>query len=107
MIGYEHRVASEHFAAACAEVLAGNGSRGYLCDRAVPTPVISYGVVARGAAGAINITASHNPPHRIHHDGEIRLPEGFQIHPGLEMLDVSRGRIEDLHQPFSRRISAR
>jgi phosphomannomutase len=62
VIGYDHRFASEHFAEACAEVLAGNGIRVYLCDRAVPTPVISYSVVARGAAGAINITASHNPP---------------------------------------------
>ncbi|MER3460323.1 MAG: phosphomannomutase, partial [candidate division GAL15 bacterium] len=62
VIGYDRRFASEHFAEACAEVLAGNGIRVYLCDRAAPTPAISYSVVARGAAGAINITASHNPP---------------------------------------------
>ena len=32
-----------------------------LSERATPTPVISYGVVKQAAAGAIAITASHNP----------------------------------------------
>ncbi len=32
-----------------------------LSERATPTPVISYGVVEQAAAGAIAITASHNP----------------------------------------------
>ena len=60
-IGYDTRFASEDFAAAAAEVIAGNGIRAYLCLRATPTPVISYGVLARQAGGAIIITASHNP----------------------------------------------
>lgn len=62
VIGHDKRFASEHFAAACAEVLAANGLHVWLTDGATPTPVISYSVVARQAAGAINITASHNPP---------------------------------------------
>ncbi|MBI5956448.1 MAG: phosphoglucomutase/phosphomannomutase family protein, partial [Chloroflexi bacterium] len=61
VVGYDTRFASEHFAAAAAEVLAGNGIRAYLCDRPSPTPVISYSVLAKKTAGAINITASHNP----------------------------------------------
>ena len=61
IIGYDTRFASEHFAAAAAEVAAGNGIRAYLCSKATPTPVISYGVVDKKAAGAIIITASHNP----------------------------------------------
>ena len=58
MVGYDKRFASEHFAAACAEVLAANGLRVWLTDGATPTPVISYAVVDKKAAGAINITAS-------------------------------------------------
>ncbi|MDO8577935.1 MAG: phosphoglucomutase/phosphomannomutase family protein [Dehalococcoidales bacterium] len=61
IIGYDNRFASEDFAAACAEVMAGNGIKAFLCTKAAPTPVISYGTLARKAGGAIIITASHNP----------------------------------------------
>jgi alpha-D-glucose phosphate-specific phosphoglucomutase len=61
VIGYDTRFASEDFAAAAAEVIAGNGIKVYLCHKASPTPVISYGVLAKQAGGAIIITASHNP----------------------------------------------
>ncbi len=61
LIGYDTRFASEDFAQAAAEVIAGNNIKTYLCLAATPTPVISYGVIARKAGGAIVITASHNP----------------------------------------------
>jgi len=61
LIGYDTRFASEYFASDSAEVLAGNGIRVYLCPKATPTPVISYGVIAQKTGGAIVITASHNP----------------------------------------------
>jgi len=61
VIGYDTRFASEDFAAAAAEVIAGNNIIVYLTPQATPTPVISYGVLAKKAAGAIIITASHNP----------------------------------------------
>ena len=60
VIGYDTRFASEDFAAAAAEVMAGNGIKTYLCSRPTPTPVVSYGVLYQKAAGAIVITASHN-----------------------------------------------
>ena len=60
IIGYDTRFASEDFAAAAAEVVAGNGIKVYLCLRATPTPVVSYGVRAQVTGGAIVITASHN-----------------------------------------------
>jgi alpha-D-glucose phosphate-specific phosphoglucomutase len=61
VIGYDTRFASEDFAAASAEVLAGNGIRAFLFHRAAPTPVTSYTVTALKADGGIMITASHNP----------------------------------------------
>ena len=61
IIGYDTRFASEDFASAAAEVVAGNGIKVYLCPKATPTPVISYGILAQKAGGAIIITASHNP----------------------------------------------
>jgi phosphomannomutase len=42
-------------------VIAGNGIKVYLCPKPAPTPVVSYGVLAKKAGGAIIITASHNP----------------------------------------------
>jgi len=62
VIGHDKRFSAEHFAAAAAEVLAGNGFKVWLTDGSSPTPTISYSVVDRKAAAGINITASHNPP---------------------------------------------
>ena len=61
LIGYDTRFASEEFAAAVAEVTTANDIVTYLCDRAAPTPVVSYNLVAREAGAGVVITASHNP----------------------------------------------
>ncbi|OGN93005.1 MAG: phosphomannomutase [Chloroflexi bacterium RBG_13_50_10] len=61
VIGYDTRFASEDFAAAAAEVLAGNKIKVNLCSKTAPTPVISYAVTATKSIGGIIITASHNP----------------------------------------------
>ncbi|MBV9542932.1 MAG: phosphoglucomutase/phosphomannomutase family protein, partial [Chloroflexi bacterium] len=61
LVGYDTRFASDRFARAVAEVLAGNGIHVLLSDRFQPTPVFSYSVIDRKAGGAIVITASHNP----------------------------------------------
>ena len=60
-MGYDTRFASEDFASAAAEVVAANGIKVYLCPKATPTPVISFGTLAKQGGGAIVITASHNP----------------------------------------------
>jgi phosphomannomutase len=62
VIGFDKRFQSENFARAAAEVLVGNGFKVFLTNGATPTPVISFSVVNKKASGAINITASHNPP---------------------------------------------
>jgi alpha-D-glucose phosphate-specific phosphoglucomutase len=61
IVGHDKRFDSEFFAAAAAEVLAGNGLKVLLTDGATPTPVIAFAVVDQKACGAVNITASHNP----------------------------------------------
>ncbi|MFP3855067.1 MAG: phosphoglucomutase/phosphomannomutase family protein [Anaerolineales bacterium] len=62
VVGYDRRFNSEGFSRAVAEVMAGNGLTVHLTEAATPTPAISYAAVHREAAGAVNITASHNPP---------------------------------------------
>lgn len=61
LVGYDNRFLSETFAAAVAEVLAGNGLRVWLADSPLPTPALSWGVKRHRAAGAVIITSSHNP----------------------------------------------
>lgn len=61
VIGNDTRFASDEFAAACAEVIAANGIKVLLCSSPAPTPVVSYTVKNTASAGAIIITASHNP----------------------------------------------
>ena len=62
VIGHDRRFLADQFAAAAAEVVAANGFHVYLTNGPTPTPAISFGVGHMGALGAINITASHNPP---------------------------------------------
>ncbi len=84
VVGYDMRFLSENFAKTAAEVMAGNGFTVYVTDTATPTPVISYSVTQINAIGAINITASHNPPTdngfkvRDHLGGAV-APEGLEI----------------------------
>lgn len=60
--GYDTRFMSDRFAAICGNVFKNNGIPVYFTDRDTPTPVIAYQILAKKALGAINITASHNPP---------------------------------------------
>src|SRR4051794_7196238 len=45
-----------------AEILAAHGVTPVVIPEAAPTPAISYAVIHQKADGAINFTASHNPP---------------------------------------------
>ena len=87
IVGHDKRFHSENFAAATAEVLAGNGLNVYLTDDATPTPVIAFAVVNKKACGAVNITASHNPP--TDNGFKVRDPNGGAIDPeGLTRIEA-------------------
>ena len=61
VVGYDTRFLSRDFAETVASVCAGQGVKVYLCQKAAPTPVVSFNVLHHQAAGAAIITASHNP----------------------------------------------
>lgn len=87
IVGYDKRFHSENFAATVAEVLAGNGLNVYLTDGATPTPVIAYAVVDKKACGAVNVTASHNPP--TDNGFKVRDENGGAIDPeGLIRIEA-------------------
>jgi phosphoglucomutase len=62
IVAYDTRFLSEKFALEAAKVLAFNDIKVFLCTRDVPTPCAAFETVRRRAMGAINFTASHNPP---------------------------------------------
>jgi len=97
IVGHDKRFAAEHFAAAAAEVMAANGFRVWLTESATPTPVISFSAVDKAAAGAINITASHNPPWDC--GFKVRDETGGAIPPdGLRQIEASIPDVEGVQR---------
>lgn len=78
VIGYDARLLSDLFAETIADVLTANGIPTLVTDRDTPTPVTVYTIRARGLAGAVMLTASHNPPQ---YNGIKFIPEA--CHPAL------------------------
>jgi phosphomannomutase len=62
VVGYDHRFLGEQFARLVADVFSARGIEVLLCLAPAPTPAVAYAVLARKAAGAVMLTASHNPP---------------------------------------------
>src|SRR5690242_6618541 len=62
IVGRDPRFLGETFCAMAAEILSSHGVTPLLITEAAPTPAISYAVIHQHADGAINFTASHNPP---------------------------------------------
>src|SRR5712671_2095394 len=62
IVGRDPRYMGETFVAIAAEILAAHGITPLVIADAAPTPAISYEITRSHADGAINFTASHNPP---------------------------------------------
>ena len=87
VVGYDCRFASEFFAEELARVLAGNGIRTLLFDRASPTQVASWTVIECRATGAAVVTASHNP---YQFNGLKYKPETGSAAPPEVIADLER-----------------
>ena len=81
VLAYDRRFASEHFAAAAAEVLLAYDIPVAYASTAVPTQMSSFEVVQRGAAAGIVITASHNP--WTDNGFKVKSPTGAAAGPEL------------------------
>jgi len=62
LVGRDPRFLGESFVAEAARVLASAGVTPVVIPEAAPTPAIAYAVRTLKTSGAINFTASHNPP---------------------------------------------
>jgi phosphoglucomutase len=80
LVGYDTRFLADRFAAEAARIIAREGLRAEVSSRPVPTPTLAFEIRRRGAAGAVNFTASHNPPRYLGikfstSDGAPALPD--------------------------------
>jgi phosphoglucomutase len=95
LVGRDPRFLGEQFVDIAAKVLAGAGVTPVVIADPAPTPAIAYAVRAMKTSGAINFTASHNPPEYngikfSTHDGAPALPEVTkQIEAAISGLDDS------------------
>src|ERR1700726_4248793 len=62
IVGRDPRFLGETFCSMADEILPPHGITPLLIAEPAPTPTISHAVIREKAAGAINFTASHNPP---------------------------------------------
>ena len=62
IVGRDPRFLGETFCTMASEILSAYGITPLVIAEAAPTPAISYAVMQSKADGAINFTASHNPP---------------------------------------------
>jgi phosphoglucomutase len=87
IVGRDPRFLGETFCAMAAEILSSYGITPLVIAEPAPTPTISYAVIQSKADGAINFTASHNPPEYngikfSTPDGAPALPEVTQAIEG-------------------------
>ena len=122
IVGYDTRFLSPECARLSAEVVASAGIPVVLAGCPTPTPAISYSVVAGKAAGAIMVTASHNPyrwngvKFKAPYGGSAAPAIVQKIEANLQKLDRSRpptprggaARIEtvDLVTPYLERLKS-
>src|SRR5437868_768465 len=92
IVGRDPRFLGETFCSMAAEILSAHGITPLMIADAAPTPAIAYAVIREHADGAINFTASHNPPEYngikfSTSDGAPALPEVTkQIEAEIEAL---------------------
>jgi len=93
IVGRDPRFLGETFCAIAADILAAHGVTPMVIADATPTPAIAYAVIRERADGAINFTASHNPPQYSGikfstPDGAPALPEATKrIEAGIAALE--------------------
>jgi phosphomannomutase len=91
IVGFDARPSSRGFAEDTAAVLAGAGIPVLYFPDVTPTPLVAYAAKHLGAAAAVVVTASHNPP--ADNGYKVYGPEASQIVSPMD-VDIQRA-IED------------
>jgi phosphomannomutase len=105
LVGRDPRFLGESFVDVASRVLAGASVTPIVIPEAAPTPAIAYAVRQMKTSGAINFTASHNPPeyNGIKYstpDGAPALPEvTHQIEAAIATLQKSGAEVPTANPP--------
>src|SRR5215467_8978247 len=97
IVGRDPRFLGETLCSMAADILSAQGITPLVIGDPAPTPTISYAVIREKADGAINFTASHNPPEYngikfSTPDGAPALPEATKrIEAEIVAFDASGG----------------
>ncbi len=118
LIGFDGRFASERMASMAAAILQDEGIACGLCDRPLPTPVVTSLAPQRRAAAALVFTASHNAPE--YHGMKVFAGDGGCIDDALARrierwttrelargdheVAPANGRRVDLRSPYRERL---
>ena len=98
LVGFDTRFLADRFALEAARIFARHGLAAEVCARPVPTPVLAFEIRRRGAAGAINFTASHNPPRYL--GIKFSTSDGAPALPGItQKIEAEIVRISDEPEP--------
>jgi phosphoglucomutase len=107
LVGRDPRFLGESFVDLAARVLLGAGVTPIVIPEPTPTPAIAYAVRTLKTSGAVNFTASHNPPEYngikfSTHDGAPALPEVTrQIEAAIDKLEQSGSQIATSAAPVA------
>jgi phosphomannomutase len=92
LVGYDTRFLADSFARRAAQVFISMGIPARLADRDLPTPVIAYATRTEATVGAVQLTASHNPPEYC---GMKYIPE----YAGPATNEITDGIVSHLSEP--------
>src|SRR2546425_5057788 len=111
IVGRDPRFLGETFCSMAAEILAGHGITPLVIAEPAPTPSIAYAVIRERAGGAINFTASHNPPE--YNGIKFSTPDGAPALPDVtktieaEIADAVNDQPKPARAPASEALAPR
>ena len=106
LVGRDPRFLGESFVDEAARVLAAEGVTPIVIPEAAPTPAIAYAVRTLKTSGAINFTASHNPPQ--YNGIKFSTPDGAPALPEvtgkIEAAIAAKGGGGGVPSPFAEKF---
>ncbi|MBV9623598.1 MAG: phosphoglucomutase/phosphomannomutase family protein [Acidobacteria bacterium] len=103
IVGRDPRFLGESFCSLAADILSAHGITALVVEEAAPTPAIAYGVIQEKTDGAINFTASHNPPE--YNGIKFSTPDGAPALPEVTG-EIERAIASPDGVPGAERVSA-
>ncbi|MFB3916518.1 MAG: phosphoglucomutase/phosphomannomutase family protein [Terriglobales bacterium] len=104
LVGRDPRFLGETLVARAADILSAHGITPLVIPEPAPTPVIAYEVIRTKTDGAINFTASHNPPQ--YNGIKFSTPDGAPALPEVtSKIEAEIAHLDSRETPVSTPLS--